>query len=225
MTFSIRRLARKQRSFRAARAALIGLPVLAITCGGRSNLELPDFQAGSASVDSGLDVVVVLPDAADAEVEPDAPIVVEPDAGVVPKGCIPVEETCNGRDDDCDGDVDEVPAIPCPGGGSRYCVAGVYSECPKRCETCIPGSERACQLSYCLYWGVQTCSADGRSFGTCREDSPPPECEKIAQEKKKSRELEQCCVDNGHCCLDLFDLDGDGDTKESIGQCDEVTCE
>jgi hypothetical protein len=99
------------------------------------------------------------------------------------------------------------------------------SACPARCETCLPGSERVCMLSYCTFWGIQTCTADGRSFGRCREHEPPPECRDIAREHRDSRELEQCCLDNGYCCLDRHDLDGDGNRSEMLGRCDEVLCE
>src|SRR5262249_50251711 len=99
------------------------------------------------------------------EVAPEAPAERPPvEAGPV---CIPQPETCNGVDDNCDGRVDEdQPAIPCPNGGSRYCVSGRYSECPRRCEVCIPGSQRECFTSFCLFWGTQTCASDGRSFST-----------------------------------------------------------
>lgn len=135
-----------------------------------------------------------------------------------------VAESCNGRDDDCNGAVDDVPPVPCPGGGERYCIAGRLSECPVRCEGCLPGSERVCFKSYCTYWGAQTCAADGRTFGVCREHGVPGECEDIAFEHKDSPELEQCCIDNGYCCLDSYDLDGDGDRQDMLGQCDEVMC-
>jgi hypothetical protein len=98
------------------------------------------------------------------------------------------------------------------------------SQCPRRCDVCIPGSERVCFLSYCKFWASQSCTADGRSFGGCREQDPPPECRKIASDKQYSRELEQCCVDNGYCCLDEFDLDRDGDRGEMIGNCEEILC-
>jgi len=143
----------------------------------------------------------------------------------VPSTCVPSKEECNGRDDDCNGTVDDgIAAIPCPGGGFRYCVAGRMSDCPTRCEVCIPGSTRSCFLSYCKYWGTQSCTADGRAFGYCAEDTPPPECKAIADVHKFSRELEQCCLDNGYCCRDDFDLNKNGITNEHIGRCEAVSC-
>jgi hypothetical protein len=156
---------------------------------------------------------------------PDAPT--SPDAALPPPtpGCTPRPEICNGADDDCDGKVDEdQAAIPCPNGGSRYCVAGKLSECPRVCDACRPGSQRVCFISYCTYWGTQTCAADGRSFGLCREAKVPAECESIAGSKKKSAELERCCLDSGYCCRDEYDLDGDGDRTEMLGRCGAVAC-
>jgi len=143
-----------------------------------------------------------------------------------PPNCVPLEETCNGIDDDCNGQVDDgIAAIPCPGGGERFCVAGRFSACPTRCEACIPGSERVCFLSYCTYWAGQVCASDGRSFGACRERRLPPECKEIALKYKASPELERCCLDNGYCCRDEFDFDNDGNTGEMLGKCDEVSCD
>jgi hypothetical protein len=139
--------------------------------------------------------------------------------------CVPSPETCNGLDDDCNGQIDDgLPAIPCPGGGARYCVAGRMSACPERCEVCIPGSEIVCFNSYCLYWGVRTCAADGKGFGPCREQHPPAPCAGTARDNKDSPELERCCLDHGYCCTDRHDLDGDGDTTELLGACGGVLC-
>jgi hypothetical protein len=138
--------------------------------------------------------------------------------------CVPVPETCNGADDDCDGEVDNVPPEACPGGGFRYCVAGKLSSCPKSCQVCVPGSVRICQNSYCTFWGEQECTADGQGFGPCREGTPPPACAAIAAKQQDSPELEQCCIDDGYCCIDSHDLDGDGDRHEMIGACEGVRC-
>lgn len=147
------------------------------------------------------------------------------DPGRPSPSCTPRDEICNGRDDDCDGDVDEVTPVPCPGGGERYCIAGKMSECPHRCDVCIPGSRRVCFLSYCTFWGEQTCAADGRSFGRCREDPVPRECQDVSDTHQNSPQLEQCCLDNGYCCVDEFDLDGDGNHRELLGRCDDVLCQ
>lgn len=158
-------------------------------------------------------------------VDPGADAMVPGLDGSTPSTCVPVAETCNGIDDDCDGQADELPAIPCEGGGYQFCVAGTLSECPKRCDTCMPGTERICFLSYCKFWAVQTCAADGKGFGKCHEDDAPPECAGVAEDKQYSAALEQCCIDAGYCCLDEFDLDDDGNHGEMLGNCDELSCE
>lgn len=163
------------------------------------------------------------PDLPVAAVEDAAPEVLEPDAQS--SVCEPAEEVCDGVDNDCDGVIDDVPPVPCPGGGERSCVLGRLSECPDRCEVCIPGSRRVCFVNYCLYWGRQRCAADGRGFGPCREDTPPNACEDVAIQNQNSPALEQCCIDQGLCCLDEHDLDGDGDFTESLGECAQTTCE
>ncbi|MFZ5894064.1 MAG: hypothetical protein ACOY0T_23575 [Myxococcota bacterium] len=138
--------------------------------------------------------------------------------------CVPSGEACNGIDDDCNGRVDDLTPLPCPNGGFSYCVGGRQSECPSRCEACIPGSERVCFTSYCTFWGTQTCTADGRSFGVCRERRVPSECANAAGREGNIANLERCCIDNGYCCVDSQDLDEDGDRTEMLGRCDDVTC-
>jgi hypothetical protein len=175
-----------------------------------------------------------------ADAPPDMPPDLPPDLGMdvpvdrridamsvpdAPPVCQPKPETCNDVDDDCDGVKDEdLPAIPCPDGGNRYCVGGRYSDCPRRCDVCVPGSKRTCITSYCTFWGSQTCSTDGRSFGRCDESRPPPECEEVADKMMRSPALERCCLDNGYCCVDEFDLDRDGDNNEMMGRCEAVVC-
>ena len=209
-----------------ARLTFTSLTWLAALLGGcsRTGLYAYGFDDGD---DSGVDVRT----SADAAEENIAPALDVARDGLTPETssdprCIPAEETCNGLDDDCNGQVDEgIAPIPCPGGGYRYCVAGRSSACPTRCEVCVPGSQRVCFISYCLYWGTQTCAADGRSFGPCREQRPPAECDAIARTHGASRDLEKCCVDNGYCCLDAYDLDGDGNRSDLLGSCGGVSCE
>jgi hypothetical protein len=140
--------------------------------------------------------------------------------------CTPSTETCNGKDDDCNDRVDDgIPPVPCSGGGQQYCVAGRLSACPSRCDACVPGSERVCFHSYCTFWAVQACTADGKSFGICRETRVPSECADVSDRYHESPQLEQCCIDKGYCCHDEFDLDHDGNRSEMLGSCDEVSCD
>lgn len=215
-----------------ARGALL-VAALALAACGRSDLDLGQPVLVLPAVDAGLDVAIDV--AFDADLDErieqpfdrasDPPLEAPPEGPPVPV-CRPQPETCNGVDDDCDGQVDQdLPAIPCPAGGNRYCVSGRYSECPRRCEVCVPGSQRECFTSFCTFWGTQACTSDGRSFGPCKETMPPAGCKRIADRSMKSPELEQCCLDEGLCCLDEFDLDRDGDRTEMLGRCDSVMCE
>jgi hypothetical protein len=201
--------------------------------------ERDDGTGGSASIPAGTEplpqpvtdasVIAPAPDATtplDAATAPaSAPTTTSTPPVKGPNPCTPTDESCNGKDDDCDGKVDEELApVPCAAGGAQYCVAGRLSACPTRCEACVPGSERVCFHSYCTYWAVEKCTADGRSFGTCRERTVPTECEDVANRHKDSPELEQCCLDQGYCCRDDHDLDHDGNRGEMLGRCDEVSC-
>jgi len=192
------------------------LALVAVVACARTDLDPSDLEVGESRVPNT---------ASDASVE-DVEVPVE-DAAVdveIPIECEPSAEECNGVDDDCNGEVDDVPPIPCPDGGFQYCVAGHFSGCPTRCDACVPGSETICFVSYCYFWGVQTCASDGKSLSGCVEEPPPSACRDIASEHQKSRQLEQCCVDQGHCCKDDFDLDGDGDRNDYVGNCSEVVC-
>jgi hypothetical protein len=119
---------------------------------------------------------------------------------------------------------DGLAPVPCAHGGQQYCVAGRLSACPSRCDACIPGSERICFHSFCTFWAVESCAADGKAFGPCRERHVPPDCAAVANAHQDSPELERCCIDSGYCCHDEFDLDGDGNRNEMLGTCDEVSC-
>jgi len=213
----------------ALRPMLAGIAVagLAASCG-RTQLDLaqaplatdaavdrPADRPLDAAPDLPLDHPLERPD-----VGPDLAVEHPPD-----HPCVPTTEICNGVDDDCDGLVDEdQPPIPCENGGYRYCVAGSYSQCPTRCEVCVPGSTRTCFTSFCTFWGSQPCAPDGRSFGPCKEAMVPPECKPIVDKGMRTAELEQCCLNYGYCCLDEFDLNNNGDRTEMLGQCEAVAC-
>lgn len=195
---------------------------LAVSCA-RSGLDPGEF---AASGDPGPTPSTTPP--ADAGTQPSPPST--PDAGLGTGGsvngplCVPSEELCNGLDDDCDGFVDDLAPVPCAAGGFSYCVGGRQSACPTRCDACIPGSERVCFTSYCTFWGTQTCTADGRSFGSCRERRVPSECADAAGRGGDIAKLEQCCIAHGYCCVDTEDLDHDGDHSEVLGNCEDVSC-
>jgi hypothetical protein len=89
----------------------------------------------------------------------------------------------------------------------------------------VPGSKRTCITTFCTFWGSQTCHADGRSFTACKETLAPEVCRDVANRMMKSPELEECCIKNGFCCVDEFDLDNDGDRTEMLGRCEAVICE
>jgi hypothetical protein len=184
---------------------------------GRTELDVLDYYPPLAPVE----------DAAQDASEPDAGLEAEAEAEAAP----PVEHTVDTPDaapppavtaavDPCA----NMPPVPCPGGGYEYCVAGHYSECPMRCSVCVPGSSRVCFITYCKSWGVQTCASDGLSFGACEESSPPSQCAPSEVGDKPSPALEQCCINSGNCCQDLFDLNGNGDTSDQVGSCSGTTC-
>jgi hypothetical protein len=88
---------------------------------------------------------------------------------------------------------------------------------------CVPGAERYCEDPGYPIWGTQRCLDDGVSWGPCDEIAMPPSpCDELAG--WYSPAAEECCVRSGFCCLDMWDLDGDGDTWESLGNCVDVIC-
>ncbi len=217
----------------SATIALCGVLLAWAGACGRTQLEPAAPRDAAALVDRPADLARDLGgDQKDAlpDLSPDLPMETLPepppdDGGGGGPPCIPTIEECNGKDDDCDGVIDEEqPGIPCPNGGFRYCVGGTYSDCRVRCDACVPGSRRVCFRTFCTYWGVQYCAEDGRTFGPCMEAPVPQECKKISEDKQRSRELEQCCLDNNYCCRDEFDLDHDNDTGEMLGRCEAVMC-
>jgi hypothetical protein len=197
---------------------------------GRTALEPTTAQAAAdAGMDHPRDLAAEKMDAPRdmaPDLQPEHPLDLSPDKAPPPT-CVPTgDEKCNGLDDDCNGLVDDAIApIPCPGGGKRLCISGAFSECPRSCHVCVPGSKRTCITSFCTFWGSQQCAKDGMSFGDCRESTPPPECAGVASRMMRSRELEECCINSGYCCVDEFDLNENNNTTEMLGRCESITCD
>ena len=117
--------------------------------------------------------------------------------------CLPQEaERCGDLyDNDHDGDVDEA------------------------CEDCrcFPGSMRYCDDPAYSSWGTQACAPDGLEWEMCRElTAIPAPC---TVDGWYSPAAEACCIENDFCCQDMWDLDHDGDTWESLGACPDAICQ
>lgn len=111
---------------------------------------------------------------------------------------------------------------------------GDFSESLGSCEgidcaqgrcLCRPGQWRWCELAYVSLWGRQFCDEDGAAWGRCDEDGfEPPEACVHEGEGWLSLEFQTCMIEHGECIRDLWDLDGDGDTWESLGSCNGIAC-
>ena len=89
---------------------------------------------------------------------------------------------------------------------------------------CRPGAVRFCDTPVMCRWGIQECNDATLDWGPCIETtSIPMEC--VAIDGWYSPGAERCCINGGHCCQDMWDIDGDGDTWESLGDCTDITCE
>ena len=88
---------------------------------------------------------------------------------------------------------------------------------------CNEDSWRYCdEPEFCL-WGRQYCLPGGLEWGPCEEILDIPEsCASV--EEWYSPSAERCCIENDFCCQDMWDLDHDGDTWESLGNCEELIC-
>lgn len=115
-----------------------------------------------------------------------------------------VEERCGDLlDNDHDGHVDET----CEG-----CV-------------CTPGSWRYSvdDGGYGSLWAIPYCNEDGSGWGRTYEIPAIPEpCDLI--DHWYSPPAQECCIEQGWCCQDMWDMDSDGDIWESLGRCPDPIC-
>lgn len=170
---------------------------------------------------SGMDRVIDEDSGVEEDVGIDSSLPPDP-----PPECEPEDEICDGEDNDCDGEIDEdIPPEPCEVSGSSRCVMGRWSECPDVCVGCVPGTVRQCFDAYCTGWGVQTCNESGNNWNSCQEASVPNVCDDGGGWVPTQPSTGQCCVDEGFCCQDYWDLDADGETDDSVGTCYGIDCE
>lgn len=96
--------------------------------------------------------------------------------------------------------------------------------CPVQGCLCYPGAHRWCMLGHISWWGLQYCQEDALTWGRCSVVSELPGYEVCSEEGWFSPEFETCMVDRDACIQDMYDLDGDGDTWESLGGCEGIVC-
>ena len=146
------------------------------------------------------------------------------------------------------------PAIPprcMPGAGER--ATGATTTATARWTTCRATPVTA--VAFATASPVGSATARGAAKSACREafasartaiaptgasKSAPPTARasapvakgfrrraapSIARNENNSPELERCCIDDGYCCLDVHDLDGDGDRRDMVGACEGVRCQ
>ncbi len=145
---------------------------------------------------------------ADTDVDADADADIDGGgSGGCPPGVeIPTDEVCGDNiDNDCDGFTDET----CAGWEEPPCV-------------CIAGAWRYCDTPDYCRWGTQVCNPDGMEWGACLEVNTIPSV--CADDNWYSPAAESCCIASGMCCQDMWDLDHDGDSWESLGNCIDITC-
>ncbi|MBM4320207.1 MAG: hypothetical protein FJ125_09650, partial [Deltaproteobacteria bacterium] len=125
-----------------------------------------------------------------------------------------VEERCNDKDDDCDGQTDECPDGKICHAERRICIAELHGGCNND-QDCNEGLRCDTGKHQCLGWTGSSCQADGDCFdGHCNRNVQPAVC------VGTSCEVLQC--EDGRCREDIGCYECE-DSVEGNG-CDEGVC-
>ena len=144
---------------------------------------------------------------------------------------LPSGETCNGEDDDCDGDVDEGVSNACGLCGeitkSEMCGNGLDDDCNGRVDegcqcgphtSCYTGPPQTLDVGACK-GGTRTCT--GESWGKCKNDVTPTseKCGDEVDNDCDGKTDEGCnCAKAAEVC-DGIDNDCDGQIDEGCTPC------
>jgi hypothetical protein len=84
---------------------------------------------------------------------------------------LPQVETCNGRDDDCDGLVDDGVTCPLVANATSACVSGACQvTCSAGFANCDGNAANGCETA--LMTDTRNCGACGVICGLCADGSP-----------------------------------------------------
>jgi len=130
----------------------------------------------------------------------------------------PQNETCDGLDNNCNGETDEDIYRPCAsncGAGVEECVEGFWINCTAGSCECEPGETRLCPQEPCG-WGLEECLHDGTGWsGECfGRDVREEICN--AHDDNCSCDWEQYAIDPesvGYC---YEEIDEDEDTDSGL---------
>ena len=141
--------------------------------------------------------------------------------------CVPKGETCNGADDDCDGRGrrEDRPRSPAPTAATASASAATTPNARAAARSACRAASAPASRRSARSGAPRRAPTTGMSFGACKESHAARACREIANRMMRSPELEECCIDNGYCCVDEFDLNNNGDRTEMLGRCEAVMCD